>query len=74
MDHRDAMRLEILDMLMRGMAGGFHHLDPALDDGAAVFGIGRRAGDRHEGEVHAKGLVGKGTCRIDRAAQIIRRG
>src|SRR6516225_1990972 len=69
----DAVLLELGDMLLRLVAGGLDDLDAALDDGLAVFGIGRRLDRGQDGQVHAERLVGHGTAARDLPGQILRR-
>lgn len=73
MDDDDAMRLEMVDMLLRLVPGGLHDLHAAIDDRLAIFGIGRRVDRRQDGEVHPKRLVGHRAATVDFAAQIVGR-
>ena len=73
MDDDDAMRLEIIDMFLRLVAGGLDDLDAAVDDRLAILRIGRRIDRGQDGEVHAQGLVRHRPAAVDLAAQIVRR-
>ncbi|MGY3124992.1 hypothetical protein ACVWXQ_008929 [Bradyrhizobium sp. S3.14.4] len=68
----DAMPPELVDMLLRLVAGGLDHGDAGLDDGGAVFGVGRRLDRGQDGEVDAKGLVGEVAAARDLLGQVFR--
>ena len=72
-DDGDAVRLEMLDMLLRAMAGGFDDGDTHVDDRPAIVGIGRRRYRGQDGEVHPERLVGHRPAAFDLAAQIVGR-
>src|SRR5437016_1690374 len=56
-DHLDPGRLQHPHICFRAAAGGLDDLDAALDDGADIFGIGRRRKSRQESEIHTERLV-----------------
>ena len=71
-DH-DAVLLEFGDVFLRLVAGGLDDLDAALDDGLAIFRVGRRLDRGQDGEVDAERLVGQAAAARDFLGQILRR-
>ncbi len=69
----DAVLPELVDMLLGLVAGGLDDLDAGLDDGLAVFGIGRRLDRGQDGEVHAERLVGHVAAAGDFLHQVLGR-
>ncbi|MNF89837.1 hypothetical protein D3C84_723760 [compost metagenome] len=57
--------LEQFDELLRAIAGGFDHFDPAFDDRRHIFRIGRRFDRRQNSQVDAKWLVSQLTGQSD---------
>jgi hypothetical protein len=70
----DAVALEVLDMLTRVVAGGFNDLDPALDNRAAIIGIGWRVERGQQRQVHPERPVGQAATPLDLGPQRIGRG
>ncbi len=72
-DDLDAVLLEFGDVFLRLVAGGLDDLDAGLDDGLAVFRIGRRLDRGQNGEVHAERLVGHVAAACDFLGEVFRR-
>ena len=72
-DDLDAVLLELGDVFLRLVAGGLHDLDAGLDDGLAIFRVGRRLDRGQDGQVDAERLVGQVAAARDFLGQILRR-
>src|SRR3954453_23667665 len=68
----DAVLPELVDVLLRLVAGSFDHLDAALDDSGAIFGIRGRLDWGEDGEVDAKRLVGEIAAAGDLLPEVLR--
>jgi len=73
MDDGDAVRLEVVDMLLGTMACRLDDRHAAVDDRPAIFGIGRRRDRRQDRQVHPERLVGHGPAAVDFTPQIVGR-
>lgn len=69
MDDLDVGRLERRHVSLRAAPGGFNDLDPALDNGGDVFGIGRVGECPQERQVHREGVVGHAAAARDLTCQ-----
>src|SRR6266404_8483237 len=69
-DH-DAMLLEFVDVFLRLVAGRLDDLDAALDDGPAIFRVGRRLDRGKDGEIDAERLVGEAAAARDLFCQVL---
>jgi hypothetical protein len=72
-DHLDAVLLEFVDVLLRLVPGRLDDLHAAFDDGAAVFGVGRRIDRRQDREIDAERLVGHLAAALDLLGEMFRR-
>ncbi len=70
-DHLDAVLLELVDMLLRLVAGGLDDLDAAVDDRLAIFGVGRGLDGRQDRQVHGDRLLGQRPRPGDLLAQVV---
>ena len=71
-DH-DAVFLEFRDVLLRLVAGGLDDLDAALDDGLAIFRVGRRLDRGKNGQIDAERLVGQAAAARDLLHEVLGR-